>query len=335
MKLIRQIFTVFLVVFLLAFLLEKIIDFGIRHNNNIKVSYAFQGKLDADIWVHGPCEPLFSIDPKLLEEELNFSVYNTAVRHTDFADNFLQLNLALEQNAVPKIVLLYVTPESFDEQYNAFHSYRYASFDSEEIDSVLFREDKGLYWTRWIPLAKYAYHNQFKTWKAIQGWKDYISSDDKAYFEDGYQEHKDTDFTESGKGYSVPGDFKFKNGVVATITEEGVFYQMYDADQEMEWSKDRAASLSKIIELCTKKGVKLALYESPVFKEFADQAPNRAKMIGQIDSLSKAHSIPFWTFDALEMRKDQRYFVSPLILSEKGTAAFTPVLADSISTLLE
>lgn len=321
---------------IIAFSAEKAIDFGIQNNQNIKVSFAKQGQLNAQLWVHGPCEPLFSFDPGLFYKYSKIPTYNTAVRHTDFRDNFLQLLISLEYNNPPKQLLLYVTPESFDEQFNAFHSYRYLPFDYlPKVDSVLKENDRSFLFYSKLPMLKYAVHNQFKTWKAIQGWKHYFEQKSKPYYATGYRSHETTAFTKAQSGYTAPGDLKFSNGVVATITEEGVFYQMYDADRPLTWSKRRAQDLQSIINLCQEKGIDLIFYESPVFYPLISKQPNRKKMLVQIDSISEHNNIPFLVFDELALCTDRSNFVSPLILSVKGTKVFTPILADRITSILE
>ena len=78
------------------FFFDGLFSFFIQENRNIKLSNAMKGNMDYDILFHGPCEPLFTINPSKIDSLIGTKSYNYALRHTDFADNYLHLYLYLK-----------------------------------------------------------------------------------------------------------------------------------------------------------------------------------------------------------------------------------------------
>ena len=71
--------------------LERFYDFALRHNCNIKIAYVQKEKINADILIHGPCEPLWMISPDELDRITGLKSYNLTLTHSDCADNYLHV----------------------------------------------------------------------------------------------------------------------------------------------------------------------------------------------------------------------------------------------------
>lgn len=296
---------------------------------NIKLSFEQKTSDDFDGVVHGPCEPLFSIDPEIIQDLTGLKLLNIAQRHTDFADNYLQLYLYLKKHPKTKFVLLYVTPESFDVRFNTFHSYRYAPYlnDPEVIDVVKNLDPKFAKWL-FLPMMKYSYYNYYKNYEVVQGLKHWLQKDSVPYFSKGYAQHADSKVV---TGYTLPQNLIFHNFVSTTELENRqLFYDLYEENPIFIWDVNREKYLLKIIDLCKNYNTKLILLESPVYTKGVQNQSNRDSILFKIKSLALKNQVPFWLFNDLSMNNNQENFVSALILSRKGTLHFMPILSDSL-----
>lgn len=312
---------------------EFLFDFGIKNNVNIKQSFEQKTKIKYDGVIHGPCEPLFSVDPQLIEHLTHLKLLNIAQRHTDFADNFLQLYLYLNQHPETKYVFLYVTPESFDVRYNTFHSYRYAPYLNDTlVKEVVSKQDPKFAQWLFLPMMKYSYYNYYKNAEALQGFKHWVQNDTLPYFKKGYIKHATI---QNFNGYTVPQNLIFHNFVPQTQLEnQQIYFDLYKTNEVFRWDVNRENYLIKIINLCKSKAVRLVLFESPVYKMSIKNIQNRNSILNKINKIALEYKVEFWTFEHLKMNKNQQNFVSPLILSRYGTEAFMPVFSDSILTLI-
>jgi hypothetical protein len=331
-----------LTVLLLLVALEKVWDFLIKENKNIKLSYAVQGGLENELLIHGPCEPLFTISPKYLDSLTGFKSYNYALRHTDFADNYLHLYLYLKHNKAPKQMYLYVTPESFDARFNAFHTFRFAAWlEDSLVNDVVEVMDPDYHKYSWIPFLKYAYYNTYKTFDALQGFKHWLSSGKDPYFADGHVPHGSTDYTvepelepeHEKSGYIAPTTLSYANGnEVAQLKDGGTYYEIYDSVQTFVWDEKREKYLRMIITLAQTHGVEVVLYESTPYLGSIISQPNRQEFIEKTHAISKQYDIEYLLFDTLEVGAHKSNFVCPLILGEDAGKVFMQEFSQTIRT---
>jgi hypothetical protein len=337
-----------LTVLLILVGLEKAWDFLIKENKNIKLSHAVQGGLQDgrynELLIHGPCEPLFTISPKYLDSLTGIKSYNYALRHTDFADNYLHLYLYLKHNKAPDKMYLYVTPESFDLRFNTFHTFRFAAWLEDSLVSEVVKEmDPDYYQYSWIPFMKYAYYNTYKTFDALQGFKHWIASGKDPYFADGHVPHGPTDYAnnpgnESDRkpnneqnGYIAPKTLTYANGNEVEKQEDGgTYYEIYDSAQNFVWDGTREKYLIRIIELAQKHGVEVFLYESTPYKGSIINQPNRQDFLGKTEYLAQGLGVKYLLFDSLDIGRDKSNFVCPLIVGEAAGKEFMQVFATTI-----
>jgi hypothetical protein len=318
------------------FLLDGVFSFLIQENRNIKLSNAMKGSLDYDVIFHGPCEPLFTIDASVIDSLTGTSSYNYALRHTDFADNYLHLYLYLQANKIPKQVYLYVTPESFDLRFNTFHSYRFAPYLNDTLVAAVVKEMDVAYAEKtWFPFMRFAYYNSYKTFDAVQGFTHYWNSKTDPYFKDGFIAHPDNIYHTRPDGYIAPEHLVYAADYnVSQLTDSSLYYELYEERQTFNWDDAREKYLRKIFKLCESKGVKLFLYESTPYANSVSDQPNRQEFLLKTSTIAKEYQSKYILMDELEIGKDKQNFVCPLILSIKGTAPFLNSFSDSIKVNL-
>ncbi len=316
----------------MMWVLEKIWDFLILENKNIKLSYVTTGAHDHKVLIHGPCEPLFVISPEYLDSITGLKSYNFGLRHTDFADNYLHLYLYLQHNKAPEQLYLYVTPESFDLRFNTFHTFRFAAWMTDSVVREVVKEmDPSYYSYSWMPFLKYAYYNTYKTFDALQGLKHWLSSGKSPYFKDGHVPHDPTLYSSDTTGYVAPRRLTYANDNECTTLENGtVYYETYDSAQRFIWDQLREKYLIKMLELAGDYGIKVFLYEStPYWGSIAHQ-PNRSYFLEKTKKLALEYKVDYLLFDSLKLGQDKLNFVCPLILGEQGGKLFMQEFAHSI-----
>lgn len=304
-RLLTKVVLLFAFTFAFLFLLEKLYDFLLLQNKNIKASYVLTETVNAELLIHGPCEPLWMIDPKQLDSLTNLDSYNLALSHSNFADNLLHLNFYLKNNKPPEYMLLYVTPESLDERFNTFNTYRFTAHLGDSLVNRICKEfDPAFYRWHQIPFMRHAYYSNFINFKAVQGLKHRLSNRKVPFHPTGYEPPI----------------------VQAWHYQFDELIEFYPERTTFVWSDRREKYLRRLLDFAKKKGIKVILYESPVFKKSMVHQLNRGEFVERIQAIAKEKDLPYWVFDDLEMANDVSNFFSTLNTTTKGSVLFTDTL---------
>jgi hypothetical protein len=304
-----KILFIFISLWFSLLLLEKVYDFGLKNNQNLKMAGVKNVPPCAELLIHGPCEPLWMISPALLDKETGITSYNLALSHSDFADNYLHLYYYLKYSKAPKYLLLYITPESLDKHYNTFNSYRFAPYLSDPLVNEVVKENDPAYfkWT-WIPFMKYAYYNNRFNFDVLQGYKHYFNKRKNAYYPDGFE---------------PPTKRAWGNHAAE-------FAALYKKNTVFKTDSLREKYLIKTIRLAKSKNISVYLYESPVLYEALAYQLNRAEMISRIKTIAAQEQVHFVQFEDLAMAMEKKYFVSTLNFNIDGVKLFNDTLAKYI-----
>jgi len=301
-------------IFCCIVVLQFIFSFGIKHNLNIKASYVSSHKINADVLILGPCEPLWMVAPNIITKKTKLSCYNLANSHSDFADNYLHLHLYLQNNKTPEYLLLFVTPESFDLNYNTFYSYRFSSFLNDTVIANTVKEcDKGFYNLTKIPFMRYAYYSHQTFFNVLQGWKHYLTKKTLPYYADGFEPPA-----------KIVWDNHYEN-----------LKKKYPKGYSFTFDSLREKYLYKTLLLCKEKHIKVIMYESPILRETTANQPNRADFIQQINFIAKNMDFPFISFQNLPMAEDKKQYLSPMVTTLQGSYQFSDTLAGYLNSFLK
>jgi hypothetical protein len=299
---------------LIAFLyaLDALYAFGLKQNRNRKAAYVQLNKKDADILFHGPCEPLWMLDPAQIDPLIKKTSYNLSLSHSDFADNYLHLYLYLKNNKAPEYMLLYVTPESLDRKFNTFNTYRFAEYlDDSTVAAVVKENDRSYYTWSKIPYMRFAYYNSRITFEVLQGYKHYFSDRAEAFYPNGFEPPAkivwDNHLEDMQKQY--PNGYRF-----------GI-------------DNLRVKYLEKTIELAKANNIKVLLYESPVLAESLGNIVNREEVLQEIRRIAGKEGVVYKQFDNLPLSASRKYFISSLNLNTEGLRIFNDTLAAYIRCL--
>jgi hypothetical protein len=304
-----------------ALLFNSVYRISLEHNVNLKASYIQRQRIDAEVLFHGPCEPLFTINPAYLESKWNKKVYNLSLDHSDFADNYLHLYLYLKSNKVPEYLFLYVTPESFDLHYNTFHTYRFIPFMNDSLVEATVNDCDSNYaeWSN-LPLLKYTYFGNRLNLLALQGFKHLVSGRDSAYFVNGYEDHKQNPLTFMDG--EIPNDSLLWGNLPSA--------NKYPLGVSFTWNENRARYFAKVLDLATSKGIKTILYESPSYLAVVETQPDRLDFLLKTRKIAHKYDVPYWIFDDTEISDLHQNFVSPQIMNSKASVQFMDILYERI-----
>jgi hypothetical protein len=292
--------------------LDALYAFGLKQNRNLKTAYVQSKKIDADILFHGPCEPLWMLDPAQIDPLTNRPSYNLSLSHSDFADNYLHLYLYLQNNKAPEYLFLYVTPESLDKHFNTFNTYRFAEFMDDSLVAAVVKENDSRYYSfSKIPFMRFAYYNSRITFPVLQGYKHYFSGRSEAFYTSGFE---------------PPARIVWDNHLEDMQKQYPEGYRFVTDSLRLKY-------LQKTIELAKERKTNVILYESPVLTESLKHLANRDEMIEQIRSVAKNYNIPYKQFDDLPVSRSREYFISSLNLNTKGLRIFNDTLAKYINRL--
>jgi hypothetical protein len=264
--------------------------------------------------VLGPCEPLWMVDPEIITKKTKLTCYNLANSHSDFADNYLHLHLYLQNNKTPTYLLLFLTPESFDTNYNTFYSYRFSSFLKDTLVAGTVKEcDKGFYAYASIPFIKYTYYNHQTFFNALQGWKHYLTKKALPYYPDGFEPPA-----------KIAWDNHYEN-----------LKKKYPKGYVFSWDTLREKYLYKLLWLCKEKRIDVILYESPILQEIALNQPNRSDFLKQIHFIAKNMDFPFISFQNLPWAKERKNYISPMVTNLQGSRLFSDTLGGYLNSAIK
>lgn len=291
------------------FILDNFYSSSLRTNKNTKADYVTSTKIDADVLIHGPCEPLWMVNPKQLDAITGKKSYNLALSHSDFADNYLHLYLYLKNNKAPKLILLYVTPESMDKKFNTFNSYRFAQYMSDDtVAKVVSECDAEYYKKAFVPYFAYAYYNKQITFNAFQGLKHNKDKRALPFFENGFE---------------PPAKITWDNHLEDMQSQ-------YPQGFEFTIDSLRVKYLKKVIALAKQYGSEVILYESPVLTESLKSLKNREETISFIKLLAAKENVDYILFKDENLSSSRSNYISSLNLNEKALVVFNDTLAQFI-----
>lgn len=278
---------------------------GIIHNRNYKPGYILSSRIDADIVYLGACEPEWGILPDSVKKYSGHTNFILGQFGADYAENFLMVRSYLTHQKKPELVVIFATPESFDESIaNGFNSYRFAHLDSDDTIRSIIRDFDAPY-EKWmhLPFMRYSWYANHTFFKSILGWGDKFRK-------------KNALDTTTGAGiFPIP----FEPGKDAVIVHGA-------PAKDFQWSNRRAKYFSQLISFLQQRNIPVLLYESPLWEKGEMLRHNRNEMVAKIDSIAAVYKVPFKKFENKAISSDSTNFFTITNLSHKATGWFSKEL---------
>jgi hypothetical protein len=294
-----------LALFFSLFLLEKAYKFALKENLNIKASYVLKKKINADVLILGSCEAMSMVSPDVIDSVSNLSAYNLATNHASISEQYLHLYLYLRNNKAPEVLLMHIGGENLDSRFNIFNGYRFVHLMDDSIVYQTIREKDSIYIRlNNFPFLKYAYYNDFFTFRAMQGFKHFTNKKATPYNSKGFEY------------YNIDIDEEIKK--INTNYPQGIFYQ---------WDKSEEQYLYKIIDLAKANNIRLIIYQSPVWEGAYTYLKNKKEMDARIEKIATENSIEYILFDIPEISAYKSNYITLLRLNKKNALVFSAILA--------
>ena len=300
----KKIFLFVLFLCLICLGAEKVFDFFILKNLNIKSSYIYSHKdINADILVLGDCAVLYMKSP---DEYTGLTSYNLATNHASYAENYANLYLYLKGNKAPAYLLLSVTVQSMV-GFNVFNTHFYAPFlDDSVIAAVVKKEDRDYYRLSSVPFMKYAFYNKYTSFNMVQGAIHYFTGKKFPHYANGY--------------WKIPNADRIKDPM-----------NQYPGGTIFPCNGNEEYYLSKIVLLARQAGTRVIFIKPPVLKETMSFFKNRNEITQRINILAKLHHADFWNFEDMDIADSRQYFFAKVNLDEEGAAVFIQALAEKFN----
>lgn len=290
---------------------QRVAGFMMKRNPELKACHVTQTPVNAEILVHGSCEPEYMIDPDVIDSVTSLKTYNLASDHSDFADNFLDFYLYLKKQKDPRYLFLYVSPPAFDKNVsNIFQTFKYVSFMDDPVVYYTVKENDPYFTTvSNIPFVRFSYYSHFTMSKIAWGAGSFMLN-----------------------SHSEP---KHPNGFRPPIPRANnplnEFWSLMPEGGKYTWFDIREKYLRKIIELAQKHHIIVTLYESPAYFGNQPVPTNRGEFEEKIRRIANEYHVQYLKYDDLEMAKDPSNFFTTVNMTYKGAMEFSRIFATSIN----
>lgn len=314
-KFLLKIFIYSVIILSCCYLLEYIIDEGIKRSSNQLVddwNKIFTGKINSDIIVLGSSRASGQFNSRILEEKLGYSTYNLGIGGGKIILEEARWNSYLKFNNPPKILIQNIDIFSSRPENGIVSKRQFLPFLSEcTVSASLEKIDPNVFYESIIPLYKY------------RGLYRDVVKGIKCFF---YQSQTST--LNESKGY-IAAHKKWNN-------EFDDFKRKYKT-RYFAWKKleEGIGFLKNLVEDCQKRKIRVFLVHAPMYFELQNIMPQKKKFDSVITKIAQDYCIDFLDYsnDSLCYSKD--YFYNGLHLNSHGANLFTQKLADTLAVILK
>lgn len=312
-KFILKILFFALPIILSGYYLDKLISQNLKKSN----SYAekeyptwndiLEGKLKADILIHGSSRAWVHFDPKIIEDSLKLSTYNLGIDGHTFTMQYLRHLLALKNNTKPKLIIHSVDVSSIQKDilYNPDQFLPYMLGD-ETFYNFMSKYEGYSYFDYKIPLIRY--YGKFEAIKTA--FKMLVLSESntiervKGY--QGREEVWNNDFDKAKKTMK-----KF------TATYDSPTLSLFD----------------NYLKECKDQNINVILVYSPYYIEGQKFIENQEQIINIYIKLARKYNFKFIDFTKDPICYDKKYFYNASHMNKEGAELFTRKLCSQIKSI--
>jgi len=290
-------------------------------SNNLKQSNVFahkeypiwndilEGKLDADILIHGSSRAWVHFDPEILEDSLQLSAYNLGVDGHTFNMQELRHHLALKYNKKPKMVIHSVDATTLQKGnfYNAEQALPYMLWD-DDFEAFTSQYSSYSYLDYKLPLLRY------------YGKTDPISTAFKMSFQ---PENKTIERIKGYQGQERTWNKDFENAKKLMSSYKIVI------DDNLKQRFDA------YLKECKANNIDVVLVYAPVYIEGQAFILNVESLKQTYKDLANTYNFKFFDFTKDDICYDKAYFYNARHMNKIGSELFTKKLASKIKAEIE
>jgi|GEM_PF-6686894 len=298
----------------LAWLTERVLDFGLSQNFDFKSSAVASGKLRAEALFQGSSRVAMMLDPQIFEQKTGLDTYNLGLNGNSIEHQLALLHLWLQHNPKPKVLFLEISPEYLQQSNLGFYSFYFVHQLREPFfERVVRQKNPELLRASYVPLLKYALYNHTLVPEALAGLGRWLR---RGAGEDDLK-----------KGFSPSPFVHFDD----TFDR---FRALNPGGFVAETDTGKLNGFGRYFRYANAQGLRVVAYEAPLLNEYLRLHRNRAAQLARLDSLCRAEGVPFLHLDTTGLGRDRRYFYNANHLNAQGTDRFTAELGRHFNAIV-
>ena len=309
----------FVVIFIsLAFILQIIIDRGLRNYDNdmyINWNRIFRGQINSDIVILGSSRATQHFNPKIIEKQVGFSCYNLGIVAGTIILEEAKWETSLRYNKTPKILIqnvdiFFLCPGekiAFKEQFLPYLA-------EPTIYQNLVKIDDGIIVENIIPLYKYRGLREI----VFQGLGSFFNLIKKP----------------------VPALNDFYKGYYSLIEKWNGDFEKFNVKNnrlEFSWQEMQLGInyLESLIKRCEERNIEIILVQSPMYYELQNMMPQKDSITSLFSGVAIKNSIQFWNYLDDSLCYNKEYFYNSTHLNAIGAEIFSKHLALDINNFID
>ena len=266
----------------------------------------FEGNINSDILIYGNSRAWVHFDPFIIQDKLQFSVYNLGIDGHNFWLQFFRHQVLLAYNIKPKLIILSIDAFTFNKNKELYNFKQFLPYMlwNQEVQSATSRYDVFKPYDFWLPLVRYYGHSEvFEI--ATRQYTGHLSNPITRI--NGYQ----------GQDKVWNTDFENSKAKMSAYT--------IDVDMQL------ISLFEEFIQDCIAQDIKLVFVYSPEYIEGQQFLSNRESIISMYKKFSAKYDIPFYDYSNDSISFKKKYFYNATHLNKLGSEVFSVKFADTIS----
>ena len=268
----------------------------------------YESNIECDLAIYGSSRAWVHIDPKIIQDSLNFRAYNFGIDGHNFWLQYLRHREYFKNNKAPKIIVLAVDVFSLQKGLDLYEKSQFLPY---------------MLWNKTILEGTKSYHG-------FNPWDFYVPL--IRYFDD-----RDT-FLELMNNYllSVQSSNYRENGFRAIDVEWNEDFRMAKSKMNSYHAKIDPASkrlFERFINDCKTRGVQLILTYTPEYIEGQKFISNRSEIVDLFTEYSIKNDLVFLDYSTDSICLDKNNFYNTMHLNSRGSKKFSQKLASDLKLL--
>jgi hypothetical protein len=303
---------------LLAFLIDKLIEFGLTNNYFSmlgKINLIVEHKIDPEIIVFGASTAQVGVNTPLMSKITKKTCFNAAIDGTTLKQYQCLIQHYNQYSKKNKLVIFVVSPFALfsNDKLTAIERYL-PHIDDQYVYSSLSGIDPYLTMKcRYVPLYKYTQVTSNYYFQSISGWKHYFKNDSKILMD------PQMGYTPVSQSWQRDQDEKNKQTPKVKMEIDSVVVNLY----------------ARVLNDLKKENRNVVILFPPIQKDGLSRIEGFDQLIDSYNKLSKDTGFLFLNYANCYISGDKGYFYNNSHLNKKGSEVFTEMLSKEIIDLIE
>ena len=268
----------------------------------------YDSNIDCDLAIYGSSRAWVHIDPKIINDSLNYNAYNFGVDGHNFWVQYLRHKEYLKHNKAPKIIVLAVDVFSLDKRPDLYEKSQFLPY---------------MLWNKTIFEGTKSYHG----FNRLDFYIPLIR-----YFGD---RNSFSDIMNNNLFSALSPNYR-ENGFRAMDQEWNEDFRIAKSKMNTYQAKIDPASkrlFEKFIYECKTRGIQLILIYTPEFIEGQKFISNRSEIVDLFTEYSKTHKLVFLDYSTDSICLDKNNFYNSMHLNSRGSKEFSKKLAHDLKVI--